>query len=157
MTQSGRALKKLLIISAVLNVFLAGAIVGGTYRYMTRSAVSAATQQRALRFAASELSEARRASFATAIQQSRHESQPLIDGGRAGRLDVIRTLSAPQFDPAALNEALARTRTADAALRARLEQTVADFAGNLSFPERLKLVDAMKRGSLRVAPPSPKQ
>jgi len=152
MTQSEGALKKLLTVSVVLNVFLVGAIVGGTYKWMTRSAGSALAQQRALRFAASELSEARRAQFAAAIQQARRESQPLVDGGRAGRLDVIRTLSAPQFDPAALNEALARTRAADAALRARLEQTVAGFAGNLSFPERLKLVDTMKRGSLRVVP-----
>jgi uncharacterized membrane protein len=36
---------------------------------------------------------------------------------------------------------------------ARLEQTVADFALGLSFPERLKLADAMKRGTLHVAPP----
>jgi len=40
-------------------------------------------------------------------------------------LATPRVLSAPQFDPAALDEALARTRAADASLRARLEQIVA--------------------------------
>jgi uncharacterized membrane protein len=155
MIQRGGTLKKLLVSSLVLNVFLVGVIAGGTYRWVMKSRENALAQQRALRFAASELSEARRAQFAQAIQQARHESRALIIAGRNGRLAVTQILSAPQFDPIALEDTLARTRVADLALRARMEKTVADFAGGLSLPERLKLVDAMKRGPLHVEPPPP--
>lgn len=92
-----------------------------------------------------------------ALRQTRRESVPLIISARSGRLDVVQALAAPQFDRAALDAALARTREADVAVRARVEATVAEFASTLTPDERLKLVDALERhGPLHVGPPPKK-
>lgn len=157
MTMPATRLKTLLIVSLVLNIFLLGTIAGGTYRWVTKQKADVIAQQRGLRFAAAELSEARRGQLREALRQTRRDSLPLIVGARSGRLDVVQALAAPQFDRNALDAALARTREADMALRARVEGTVADFASTLTPDERLKLVDALERhGPLRVGPPPKK-
>jgi uncharacterized membrane protein len=157
MTMPMTRLKTLLIISVVLNVFLLGTIAGGTYRWMAKQKADVIAQQRGLRFAAAELPEARRDQLRDALRQTRRDSLPLIVGARSGRLDVVQALAAPQFDRNALDAALARTREADVALRARVEATVAEFASTLTLDERLKLVDALERhGPLRVGPPPKK-
>jgi len=92
-----------------------------------------------------------------ALRQTRRESLQEIIGARSGRLDVVQALAAPQFDRATLDAALARTREADVAVRARVEATVADFAATLTPDERLKLVDALERhGPLHVGAPPKK-
>jgi uncharacterized membrane protein len=157
MTMPMTRLKTLLIVSVVLNIFLLGAIAGGTYRWMAKQKADVIAQQRGLRFAAAELPEARRDQLRDALRQTRRDSLPLIVGAHSGRLDVVQALAAPQFDRAALDAALARTREADVAVRARVEGTVADFASTLTPDERLKLVDALERhGPLRVGPPPKK-
>ena len=157
MTMPATRLKTLLIVSVVLNVFLLGAIAGGTYRWMEKQKADVIAQQRGLRFAAAELPEARRDQLRDALRQTRRDSLPLIIGARSGRLDVVQALAAPQFDRNALDAALARTREADVAVRARVEGTVAEFASTLTPDERLKLVDALERhGPLRVGPPPKK-
>jgi uncharacterized membrane protein len=153
MTMPMTRLKTLLIVSVVLNIFLLGAIAGGTYRWMEKQNADVVAQQRGLRFAAVELPEARRDQLRDALRQTRRDSLPLIVGARSGRLDVVQALAAPQFDRNALDAALARTREADVALRARVEGTVAEFASTLTPDERLKLVDALERhGPLHVGP-----
>ena len=146
----------MLIASLVLNVFLVGAMAGGAYRWATnRPAPAVAARPQGLRAAAAELSDARKAQLRGALQQTRQANRPLIVGARAGRLDVLHALQAEPFDPAALDAALARTRTADVSLRARLEQTVAQFAADLTPDERIKLIDGMERGGMlrRIEPP----
>jgi uncharacterized membrane protein len=146
--------KTFLLISLVINVFLIGTIVGGAYRWTAARKAETITQQRGLRFAAAELPEARKLQFREALRMNRRANRPLVEEARDGRLDVIAALSAPSFDPAALNAALAHTRQTDSALRASIESTVADFAGTLTPEERLKMVDAMQRhGPLNVGKP----
>jgi uncharacterized membrane protein len=150
-------LKTFLIVSLILNVFLLGTVAGGTYRWIATQRAAALAQQHGLRFAADELPEARQQQLREALGHTRRDALPLIDRAREGRLDVAQVLAAPQFDRAALDAALARTRDADVALRARIEGTVASFAGSLTPDERLKLVDAMKHhGTLHVGPPPKK-
>ena len=150
-------LKMLLIVSLVFNVFLLGTVAGGTYQWIAKQKADVVAQQRGLRFAAAELSKDRRKELRRAIRQTRMESLPLIADARNGRLEVAQVLAAPEFDRAALDAALARTREADIAWRARVETTVADFAAALTPEERLKLVDAMERhGPLHVAEPAKK-
>jgi uncharacterized membrane protein len=157
MTLSTTRLKTVLIVSLVLNIFLLGAIAGGTYRWVAKQKAEVVAQQRGLRFAAAELPQARREQLREALRQTRRDSLPLIVNARAGRLDVVQALAAPQFDRAALDAALARTREADMAVRARVEATVADFANTLTPDERLKLVDALQQhGPLHVGPPPKK-
>jgi uncharacterized membrane protein len=148
---TSRTLKALLVVSLVVNVFLVGGIAGGVYRYFLHERV-AATEQRGLRFAASELSDERQRQLRQALRDTRRDAQPLIRAARDGRRDLVRILSAPELDRPALDSALASTREADSALRARIEATVAGFATTLTPDERMKLVDAMqRRGPLRGA------
>jgi uncharacterized membrane protein len=157
MTMSTTRLKTLLIVSLVLNIFLLGAIAGGTYRWVAKQKTDVLAQQRGLRFAAAELPAERQDQLRQALRQTRRESLQEIIGARSGRLDVVQALAAPQFDRAALDAALARTREADVTVRARVETTVAEFASTLTPDERLKLVDALERhGPLHVGPPPKK-
>jgi len=139
-----------LVISLVANVFLLGAVGGGLYSWNARQQAMA---QRGLRFAASELPQARQDQFTAALQDLRHDPvrRQLARAPREGRLELTERLTAPPLDAAALDAALARTRDAEIALRAQTESLVAQFAATLTPDERLKLVDGMERhGVLRM-------
>ncbi|WP_431825131.1 periplasmic heavy metal sensor [Burkholderia sp. F1] len=145
-----RSWKRAFVGSAVLNVFMLGGIVGGTYQWMTthRDAHAAGTpagQNTALRFAADELSWMRQREFAAALKQARQDGRDLAQQGRDGRLMVLDLLAAPQIDRPAIDAALARTRASDSALRAQVEGSVVDFAATLTPDERAKFVDGLKR------------
>jgi uncharacterized membrane protein len=151
---------RILIVSLVLNVFLVGTVTGGAYRWAASRSASTVTetpQPQGLRAAAADLSDDRQRQLRESLLRTRQANRPLILGARSGRLDVLHALQAQPFDPAALDAALARTRTADVALRAQLEQAVVQFASDLSFDERAKLIDGMeKRGLLRRVEPGRK-
>ena len=155
---NSRSVRVLVIVSVLLNVFLIGGIVGGGYRWVAAQRSVAAQQARPLRFAADGLSQERQQQFADDLRQARRDSRTLAQDSREGRLDVAQVMAAPQFDPAALDAALARTRDADVALRMRVEQTIATFAASLSPEERVIFADGLKRdGLLRVAPAPPEK
>ncbi|MEX3932370.1 periplasmic heavy metal sensor [Paraburkholderia phymatum] len=152
---SGRGWKYLLIGSLVLNVFMIGGVAGGAYQWLIthgRTTVAAQPQPRALRFAAQGLSEERQNQFVDALKAARREARTYAREGREERREVLRLLSAPQLDRAALDSALNRTREADIALRTRVEQSVADFAATLSPDERAKFAEGLReRGQWRIA------
>lgn len=155
---NGRSWKFVLATSLVLNVFLLGAIVGGAYQWFTAHGATAPAlaQQRALRFAAQPLSAERQAAFIEGLKSARREGRQYAREAREGRRDVLSLLAAPQFDRAALDDALARTRAADSNLRARVEGSVADFASTLSPEERVQFADSLKlRGQWREVQPAP--
>lgn len=143
---NGRPWKAILVASLVLNVFLVGAIAGGAYQWFAaRNATGTVlAQPRALRFAAADLSPQRRQAFLDALKDARREGRPLARDGREARREVLRLLAAPQLDRPALDAALARTRAADSALRARVETGVADFAATLSPDERIRFADGLR-------------
>ncbi|TKC91193.1 periplasmic heavy metal sensor [Trinickia terrae] len=145
---TGRAWKAVLIGSLVLNVFLLGSVAGGAYQLLTehREQKTAAAQQqpRALRFAAENLGSDREQQFIDALKDARREVRDQAREGREGRREVLQALAAPQFDRAALDAALAKTRNADIAQRTRVEQGVADFAATLTPEERVKFAGSLK-------------
>lgn len=150
---NGRSWKFVLVASLVLNVFLLGAIVGGAYQWFAVHGATgtALAQQHALRFAAGTLSAERQKAFVDGLKNARREGRQFAREGREGRRDVLRLLAAPQLDRPALDAALARTREADSALRAKVEGSVADFAATLSPEERAKFAESLKsRGQWRV-------
>jgi uncharacterized membrane protein len=154
---NGRTWKIVLVASLVLNVFLVGAIVGGAYQWFAARGAAApvVAQQRALRFAAQTLSADRQKAFVDSLKDARREGRQYARDGREGRRDVLRLLAAPQFDRAALDAALARTRDADSRLRAQVEGSVADFAATLSPEERVRFADSLKlRGQWREPQPA---
>ena len=154
-----RAIKALCVGSLVLNVFLVGAIAGGTYRWFAgQHADSAATSARpaapqALRFAAQGLSPERQHQFLDALKQARRDAKPLAQEAREGRREVLRLVAAPQLDRQALDGALANTRRADGALRERIEAAVADFVATLTPAERITFAQGLTlRGQWRQPP-----
>ncbi|CCV01591.1 unnamed protein product [Candidatus Paraburkholderia kirkii UZHbot1] len=152
---SPRTLKTLAALSLMLNVFLLGSIAGGAYWLSGPLAQkrAEAAQQRGIRFAAADLSPERQKQLREALHRTCRESLPLIRDAHNGRIDLAHILTAQQFDRKALDDALARTRETDIAVRARIEGAVADFAATLTPQERLKLVGAMERyGPLRAVP-----
>ncbi|NPT56564.1 periplasmic heavy metal sensor [Paraburkholderia elongata] len=150
---NGRSWKIALVASLVLNVFLLGAIVGGAYQWFAAHGAmtpALAQQRTALRFAAETLPAERQKAFIDGLKSARREGRQFAREGREGRHEVLRLLAAPQFDRAALDAALARTREADSSLRAQVEGSVADFAATLSPEERVEFADSLKlRGQWR--------
>lgn len=156
---NSRSWKVLLVASLVLNVFLVGAIVGGAYQWFAAHGATAPVlaQQRALRFAAQTLPAERQKAFVDGLKNARREGRLFAREGREGRREVLSLLAAPQFDRAALDAALARTREADSRLRAQVEGSVADFAATLSPEERIQFADSLKlRGQWRESQPAAK-
>ncbi|WP_027794064.1 periplasmic heavy metal sensor [Paraburkholderia acidipaludis] len=150
---NGRGWKVLIAGSVLLNVFLLGAIAGGAWRWFaTQGAREVQPAQRtALRFAADDLSPERQAQFVAALKNARREGRPYAREGRDDRRVVLDLLAAPQLDRAALDDALARTRTADSALRAQVESGIADFAATLTPEERVKFAEGLRqRGQWRL-------
>lgn len=138
--------------SMVLNLFLAGGIAGGAWRWWSAervhaapSAASSVAPPRGLRFAADELNADQRKAYRQGLRDARQEAAPLILAAREGRQEVLRLIAAPQLDAAAVSAALARTREADAALRTRVEGSVVEFAATLSLEDRQKLSSGLAR------------
>jgi uncharacterized membrane protein len=149
-------LRRYLMASIVLNVFLLGVLGSGLYRWHAQQTRLEALQQRGLRYAADQLSPERQKAFAAALRETRRDpqSRALSLAAREGRRQIAQLLAAPELDQAALRDALARTREADVALRSQIETTVAAFAATLTPTERLQMVDAMERhGPLRPVAP----
>ena len=148
MNMDVQTMKRWLVASLIVNVFLVGGIAGGTWRWWTaeRAAAPTATAQpRGLRYAADELSAAQRRVYLTGLREARRQDPASTETARAGRQEVLRLLGAPQFDRIALGAALARTREADTALRAHLEASVVDFAGTLSAADRERFASGMAK------------
>ena len=157
---NGCSWKTLLVGSVLLNVFLLGAIAGGAWRWFAVHGEPQAqpAQRVALRFATEELSAQRQQQFVEALKSSRREGRQYAREGRDGRREVLDLLAAPQLDRNAIDAALARTRTADSALRAQIESGVVDFAATLTPEERVKFVEGLeKRGQWRLPPQQQQQ
>ncbi|WP_028229538.1 periplasmic heavy metal sensor [Paraburkholderia ferrariae] len=155
---NGRGWKFLVAGSVLLNVFLLGAIAGGAWRWFAAQGEHPVppAQKTALRFAADDLTPERRAQFADALKDARREGKAYAREGRDDRRVVLDLLAAPQLDRAALDDALARTRAADTALRAQVESGVADFAATLTPEERVKFAEGLRqRGQWRLPAAKP--
>jgi uncharacterized membrane protein len=137
-------LKPWLLVSVLLNVFLIGGVGGGLYHWMANTPpAEAVVNQHGLRQAMFKLPAERRRELRQLLRHNRDDSQPLIMAGREARLGVIKQLEAPSLDREALVAELAKAREADMALRALVDSTLAQFAGNLPQDERQKLVEAL--------------
>ncbi|WP_321813311.1 MULTISPECIES: periplasmic heavy metal sensor [unclassified Paraburkholderia] len=162
---NARSWKVLIVGSVLLNVFLLGGIAGGAWRWFaardareaqaqTQTQTQAPPAQRAaLRFATDNLPPERREQFIDALKAARREGREDARAAREDRREVLDLLAAPQLDRAALDAALARTRAADSALRAKVESGVADYAATLTPEERVKFVEGLERSGQWRLPP----
>ncbi|WP_226457207.1 periplasmic heavy metal sensor [Pseudomonas sp. AF03-9] len=141
---TSKSLKPWLLVSVLLNVFLLGGVGGGLYHWIAMAKpAEAVVNQHGLRQAMFKLPPERRRELRQLLRHNRADSQPLIMAGREARLGVIQQLQAPTLDRERLVSELAKAREADAALRALVDATLAEFAGNLPQDERQKLVEAL--------------
>jgi uncharacterized membrane protein len=150
------AMKRWLVASLVLNLFLAGAIAGGVWRWWNaeKAVVAAASTPptRGLRYAGDELLPENRRAYRLGLRDARRDAAESVQVARESRLEVMRLLSATQFDRTALVAALTKTREADAALRARVETSIVQFASTLPPEERQKFAAGLARRSTLAGP-----
>lgn len=146
-----KSLKPWLLVSVLLNVFLIGGVGGGLYHWMASAKpAQAVVNQHGLRQAMFKLPPERRKELRQLLRHNRADSQPLVMAGREARLGVIKQLEAPSLDRDVLVSELAKAREADAALRALVDTTLAQFASTLPRNERQKLVEGLYlRGQAR--------
>ena len=144
---NGVPLKRWLVASLVLNVFIVGTVAGGAARWWwaERSVGAAEPTRSSLRNAADDLPAEQRRSFLIGLRNARRAVAEPLQAAREGRREVLRLLREPRFEADAVTQTLARTRAADMAARERFEAAVVDFASTLSPPERQKLADGLAR------------
>lgn len=131
-----------LIVSVILNLFLAGALAGGALWLRGGAPMIRAGS---LRIAGDELPSDRRAAFRHALREARVSVRPTILRSRAAKREAARLLRAPTPDPAGILAALAEARTADMTVRAAVEARAVAFAATLPPADRARLADAMQR------------
>ncbi|RVD61119.1 MULTISPECIES: periplasmic heavy metal sensor [unclassified Mesorhizobium] len=148
---STRWVRGLVIASVVLNVFLAGAFVGGAV--WLRNAKTGVSLESAGR----QLPDQDRKAFREALRQVRVQSRQIILDGQQARQQAADLLQQPVIDKAAVSAALERARNADATVRTRLEQAIVDFAANTSPENRSVLAQALLRHMERRAAVAPKK
>ncbi|MER9303644.1 periplasmic heavy metal sensor [Mesorhizobium sp. M0496] len=137
----------------VLNVFLAGAFVGGAVWLRNAKAGAGVSLESAGR----QLPNQDRQAFRQALRQVRVEARQNILDGQQARQEAADLLQQPVMDKAALSAALERARNADVTVRARLEQAIVDFAANASPENRSVLAQALLRHMERRAAVAPKK
>ncbi|PBC09997.1 periplasmic heavy metal sensor [Mesorhizobium sp. WSM3859] len=142
---------RLVAASLVLNVFLIGALAGGTGWLIGKF-----NPGYSLESAGGRLPAADRKAFRQALREVRRESRDVILDGQAARREAANLLQQPTLDTAALAAALERARNADATVRARLEQRILEFAASGSPEDRQLLADALLRRAGRQPPPAKK-
>lgn len=150
---NNQLLKRVLIISLILNLFLMGGLVAGAYKLF--GSRQSTVGQNALGFASEGLSETRQHEFKKLLRETRHDAKPLSDASKDARAEVRKLLAASGFDREAIKTAIDHVREADIALRMRIEVTLLDYAETLTQEERVKLAEGLaKKGPLRQPPKS---
>lgn len=153
-TQHKTQQPKLLIASAILNIFLVGCLAGGAYHLFWSDHATLgknhANNQIGLRFAAEGLSDEQQERFRDNIRQTRRQARPIIIAGIEARHHLRELLKAPTFDRAAVSAEIVKVRESDVAVRIKLEESLIDFAETLTPDERMKLAEGLaNRGPLR--------
>lgn len=137
----------LLAASLLLNLFAAGAIGGGMamlrHPVLWRGPVAA---PRPIREAGDALSPDDRLRFRATMRAVIAQSVDLNRQARQSRREAAALFTAPVFNVAAADAALARARTADVALRVRLETAAVAFAAGLPAEERVLLAEGLSHG-----------
>lgn len=138
-----------LIISVILNLFLASALIAGLVSLRTGGRMINAGS---LRIAGAELPSAERRPFRMALRQARQAMRPTVLESRAAKAAAATLLRQPVINQVAVVAALDRARKADMAVRAAVERRAVAYAATLPPADRAKLADALQRRANRVRP-----
>ena len=147
---SQRGLTVALIISLVVNVFVIGAVVGA---FGMRARMIEQRQRPPMGNSLMRVSEAMpeelRARYIARMRAEGQNNRAKMQEAREARAEAARALSAPQYDPKAAADALARAREAEMATRASLENAVVDFSRNLDQEQRRLIAKTLRGGPSR--------
>ncbi|WP_426131261.1 periplasmic heavy metal sensor [Pararhizobium sp. PWRC1-1] len=135
-----------LMLSVFLNIFLLATVAAGALWLNGEHRMIFAG---ALRVAGSELPAEARLAFRAALREARKNKGERLVEARQDRLEAARLLREPAVDQAAIIEALAKARAADAIVRAAVEERAVSFASTLSPEQRSKLADAIEQRARR--------
>lgn len=132
--------RRLVLGLLALNTFLLAAVIGGGVFYL-----SGETQQSAQRLplAGEQLPGKERQALQQALAEARRAVRSTQLEARQARVEAAALMGKPEFDAAALSEALTRARTAEMAVRAAVEARAVEFAATLSVDERRRLADGL--------------
>ncbi len=130
-----------LAISIVLNVFLLGALIGGTAWLELRKPRLPDTLQAASR----QLPEPERDTLHQALRDAWRDLHQTVVERRHARREAANLLQQPKLDTVALLAALDRARAADVVIRTKLEQRIVEFAAESSPQIRELLAEGLVR------------
>jgi uncharacterized membrane protein len=150
-----RALRTALIISLLINAFLAAATAaGGVYISTVLGERASLRQQHTpLAVIARELDPSVRAQLKANMRSVALSAAPDFQEAHAARRAAGDLASAPTFDAAAVEAQLAKARAAEDRGRARLEQGFVEFLKAQPQPTRATLAKVLAgRGSFRMGP-----
>lgn len=137
MTSPSAYLRRALVVSLLVNIFLVGGLGGGVYHWFaSEHAREAAASQRPLQRAIEDLPEARRKQLQDLLKQARVERQASIKAAHEARIDLYKQMRAPSLDRAAMLASLDKVRENDDIGRVIVDKTVTDFILTLSPQER---------------------
>jgi len=138
-----RPLKIALAASVLLNIFLVAALIGGAALIHRRGGGDIGP--RSLRVAGAELPRDARHAFRRRLREARLAAGPQIVASQLARRRAAALLEQRVLDRAALEDALAKARAADFAVRAQTEAGAVDFISRLAPADRMRLAEAMRR------------
>ncbi len=132
-------LKVALAVSAALNLFVVGAVVGAVL--MSAKAQYEGTQPRGQTVwsAADRLPDPARSSLRQMLQQQFDAARPVIRQAHADRLLASGLIASDNFDAAAVATRLASARAAEARVRDQLDAAVLAYVAGLPADQRAKL------------------
>ncbi len=146
MSQRGLAIA--LFVSAALNLFAIGAVVGGfviaeRLHGMTPTPRLGAGQQQPLWRAADDLPAGHRAAYRGLLRDQALGVAQQVREARQARRRAWAGLMAEPFDATATTKSLADARTLEMQARGGVEQKIVEFAASLPADERAKLAQGL--------------
>lgn len=142
---SPRALKIALAVSVGLNVFVLGAVAGGLIIGGKMLAERRPEGRPPVTALVGSLDEPTRERVEDQLRQSALAARGDFETAREARREAVRLAGQETFDRSAVQAALDRSHTAEAAGRRRLEGTVLDVMGDMQAEDRRVFAPALSR------------
>jgi len=130
-----------LVVSLILNVLLAGVLLGALPSRWSRESF----HRHRLEAAAERLPEPARSRFRVRIEEVRAQAQPLRDEMERARSEALRAFSAEPFDPVVFDRQVRRISELRLKLSAHLTAGMKQLAGELPPEQRQALAEALTR------------
>lgn len=148
--------KSITVISLALNLFVLGAIVGGglaglkvvhpaQIELMSRQGPQFDGRRPSRADWLAQTAPERRREFRQLMMSELRGFRDMRDRLESSRRELIAVLSAPEFDPDAAREAIARVNSAEAEMRDAIQAAMIRVLENMTAEERAAAVEALKR------------